>query len=245
MTKPQDYDIILESGVVAQLARASACRAEGREFESRQPRPCQLSCLKEVNQQKVDLKGILKRLKLSEQNISMILGALVIIVIGALIFNYFRGVGKREEAPETQPTPGEIQLIEEEGRLVPEGLPKTHQVQVGEHLWSIAEKYFGSGYNWVDIARENNLANPNRILVGQELVIPKSEVIEPVELPATGVKPSITGDKHTVQKSDSLWDIAVRAYGDGYQWTKIWHANENLVKNPDLIYPDQVLSLPQ
>ncbi len=192
----------------------------------------------------MDLKELLKKLKLSEQNISMVLGALVVIVIGVLIFNYFRGVGT-EVTPEEAPVPGEVKLIEEEGKLVPEGLPKTHTVQTGEHLWMIAKNYFGSGYNWVDIARENNLANPNRLLVGQELSIPKVEVIEPVELPVTGLEEAISGDKYIVEKSDNLWEIAVRAYGDGYQWTKIWQANENLVKNPDIIQPGQVLTLPR
>jgi nucleoid-associated protein YgaU len=192
----------------------------------------------------VDLKEILKKLKLSEQNISMVLGALVVIVIGILIFNYFRGVGK-EEAPVGEPAPGEIQLIEEEGRLVPEGLPKTHEVQKGEHLWMIAEKYFGSGYNWVDIAQENSLINPNSLLVGQSLVIPQAEVKKPVELPVTGIGEVISGNEYTVEKSDNLWEIAVRAYGDGYQWTKIWHANESFVKNPDIIQSGQVLSLPR
>lgn len=192
----------------------------------------------------MDLKEILKKLKLSEQNISMVLGALVVIVIGVLIFNYFRGVGQKVTTEEA-PVPGEVKLIEEEGKFVPEGLPKTHIVQEGEHLWMIAETYFGSGYNWVDIAQENNLTNPDRLLVGQELTIPKAEVIEPVELPITGLGEAISGDKYTVEKSDNLWEIAVRAYGDGYQWTEIWQANESLVKNPDIIQPGQVLTLPR
>lgn len=172
----------------------------------------------------------------------MVLGALVVVVIGVLIFNYFRGVGKKEEAPQVTPTPAEIQLVEEEGRLVPEGLPKTHKVEEGEHLWKIAETYYGSGYNWVDISQENELANPNMLLVGQELTIPKTEVREPVQ---PVVAQAITGNSYTVEKNDSLWNIAVRAYGDGYQWTKIWQANENQVKNPNIIEADQVLTIPR
>ena len=186
----------------------------------------------------------MKKLKLSEQNISMVLGALVVIVIGVLIFNYFRGVDQKVSTEE-ESAPGEIKLIEEEGRFVPEGLPKTHKVEKSENLWMIAEEYFGSGYNWVDIAQENKLVNPNRLLVGQELMIPKVEVIEPVELPVTGMGEAISGNEYAVEKSDNLWEIAVRAYGDGYQWTKIWQANENLVKNPDIIQPGQVLSIPR
>ena len=129
------------------------------------------------------LKKFLKIFKLNESTISTLLGALVIVVIGVLIFNYFRGVNQvEEEADFSIPTlEGEVSLVEEEGQLFPEALPQTHQVAEGEHLWKIAEKYYSSGYNWVDIARENNLNNPNAIAVGQELTIPKSPVIKTSE----------------------------------------------------------------
>lgn len=191
------------------------------------------------------LKEFLKRLRLSEQTISMALGALVIVVVGILIFNYFRGVGK-PGAPTEQPVqPGEVKLIEEEGKLVPEGLPTTHKVEKGEYLWAIAEKYFGSGYNWVDIARENNLQNPNRLLVNQELIIPKAEVRQPVstKIATSQFGEPITGTSYTVVKGDHLWGIAVRAYGDGYKWVEIAQANN--LKNPNLIHPGNILTLPR
>jgi len=185
------------------------------------------------------LKNFLKKIKLNESTISVILGAVVVIVIGALIFNYFRGVGKKEEGQPTQ-TVGEVKLIEEEGELKPEGLPITYKVQAGDNLWKIAEKYYTSGYNWVDVAKENNLVNANRLLVDQELVLPKVAVRKPAEKLA---EQTITGDKYTVVKGDSLWKIAVRAYGDGYQWVKI--ASENNLTNPDLIHPGNVLTIPR
>jgi len=190
----------------------------------------------------MNLKNILKKLKLSEQTISMFLGALVIVVIGVLVFNYFKGV---EKAPtsnfEPIPSPGEVKLIEEEGKLVPEGLPTTHKVEKGENLWEIAEKYYNSGYNWVNIARENNLKNPNFIFPGQELTIPKAEVIRPVQTTIFGKV--IEGTSYKVEKNDHLWGIAVRAYGDGYKWTEIAEANG--IENPNLIHPGKVLTLPR
>jgi len=187
------------------------------------------------------LKNFLKKIKLNESTISVILGAVVVIVIGALIFNYFRGVGKikTEEGQPTQ-TIGEVKLIEEEGELKPEGLPIAYQVQAGDNLWKIAEKFYSSGYNWVDIAKENNLVNANRLLVDQELVLPKVAVRQPVEKIA---EQQITGNKYTVVKGDNLWNIAVRAYQDGYQWVKIAH--ENNLANPNLIHPGNVLKLPR
>jgi len=188
------------------------------------------------------LKNFLKKIKLNESTISMILGALVVVVVGVLIFNYFKGVGKGKVTTPT-PTPGEVKLIEEEGKLVPEGLPTTYKVQKGDHLWKIAEKFYGSGYNWVDIAKENKIKNSNLLFVDQELTIPKTAVKQPAAKVTQNFGPAITGDSYTIVKGDSLWKIAVRAYGDGYQWVKI--ASENNLKSPNLIYPGNVLKLPR
>lgn len=193
----------------------------------------------------MNLKKILKKLKLSEQTISMFLGALVIVVIGVLLFNYFRGVGKKETAPTTT-SADTVKLVEEGGKMVPEGLPTTHKVIQGENLWTIAEKYYGSGYNWVDVAKANKLVNPNRLLVGQELNIPQTEVRKPAKTVKQGTTQSgeaITGSNYTVVKGDYLWNLAVRAYGDGFKWVEIAKANN--IARPNLIYPGTVLSIPR
>jgi nucleoid-associated protein YgaU len=49
---------------------------------------------------------------------------------------------------------------------------------------------------------------------------------------------------HTVVKGDSLSKIAKRVYGDAQQWRRIYDANRDIVSDPDLIYPGQVLKLP-
>lgn len=45
---------------------------------------------------------------------------------------------------------------------------------------------------------------------------------------------------------DCLWNIAgkIEIYGDPFQWSKIWQANKDIVRNPDIIHPGQVLTLP-
>lgn len=53
---------------------------------------------------------------------------------------------------------------------------------------------------------------------------------------------SITGGSYTVVKGDTLWDIAVRKYGDGYKWVAIAKANH--LANPNLIHPGNVFTLP-
>lgn len=153
----------------------------------------------------------------------MVLGTIVIVVVGVLVVNYFKDRGTT--------IPG----LSEERR--------THTVVAGETLWSIAEKYYGSGFNWVDISNANNLDNPGAIETGQKLTIPD---VTP-EL-ATAVKPAsetnaISGATYEVVRGDSLWKIAVRAYGDGYRWVEI--ARENNLVNPGLIHAGNILVLPR
>ena len=52
------------------------------------------------------------------------------------------------------------------------------------------------------------------------------------------------GQTYTVKKGDSLSKIAKRVYGDAQQWRKIHEANRDIIDNPDLIHPGQVLKLP-
>ena len=48
----------------------------------------------------------------------------------------------------------------------------------------------------------------------------------------------------TVQPGNSLWRIARKYYGKGIQYVEIFERNSHLIKDPDLIYPGQVFSLP-
>lgn len=47
-----------------------------------------------------------------------------------------------------------------------------YTVQKGDTLWAIAKRYYGDGNKYPQIARANNIANPNIIHVGQKLLIP-------------------------------------------------------------------------
>ena len=52
---------------------------------------------------------------------------------------------------------------------------------------------------------------------------------------------------YKVVKGDCLWNIAKKPkiYGDPFQWPTIYKANKNHIKDPDLIYPNQVFSIPR
>lgn len=51
---------------------------------------------------------------------------------------------------------------------------------------------------------------------------------------------------YTVVKGDHLWGIARKKehYGNGFAWPKIYNANRDQIKNPDLIYPKQTFKVP-
>jgi nucleoid-associated protein YgaU len=112
----------------------------------------------------MNLKNILKNLKLNENNISMLLGAAVIVVVGFLIVNYFKNLENGTTIPSSSTTADQTPATVK--------LPTNHTVSEGETLWSIAEKYYKSGYNWVDIQKANNLTNASVITKGQQLTIP-------------------------------------------------------------------------
>jgi nucleoid-associated protein YgaU len=47
-----------------------------------------------------------------------------------------------------------------------------------------------------------------------------------------------------VQPGNSLWRLARRTYGSGFEFVQIYRANSDQIRNPDLIYPGQIFTLP-
>lgn len=72
---------------------------------------------------------------------------------------------------------------------------------------------------------------------------PKATVTKP--RPAeTSPAPKQKAKTHKVVRGDTLWAIAKKFYGNGSQYPKIFNANKDKIKNPNLIYPGQVLTIP-
>lgn len=203
------------------------------------------------------IKNILKALRLNESLISTLLGVGVVVVVGALLFNYFSAKPSGQpsdldltdlEQTEKSDKTGSDNLKVEIGEA-PKGLPAAHKVQKGEHLWQIAEKYYGSGYNWTDIAAANNLKNADRLTEDMELTIPavgaKQQTRVESETKMATPAPSEKAGKYTTQAGDSLWSVAVSQYADGYQWPKVWEANKAKIgPNPDRLETGVELSIP-
>jgi len=62
----------------------------------------------------------------------------------------------------------------------------------------------------------------------------------PIAPPPTAPAPRT----YTVEKGDTLSKIAKHHYGDANKWRKIFDANTDILKDPDRIFPGQVLKIP-
>jgi len=49
---------------------------------------------------------------------------------------------------------------------------------------------------------------------------------------------------YEVVSGDSLSKIAKREYGNANEWKRIYEANQDILKDPDKIYPGQKLKIP-
>jgi len=68
-----------------------------------------------------------------------------------------------------------------------------------------------------------------------------------IELPFERARPDeivIRDGKVVVQPGNSLWRIARKAFGSGFQYTIIYEANQDQIRDPDLIYPGQIFEVP-
>ena len=198
-------------------------------------------------------------IKTNQSTLSLVLGALIVLIVGVLLFNYFNR--DKEELGPSQQTTDSMEDV------APENLPGKYTVKEGDTLFLIAENYYKDGYKYAEIAKENSLVNVDSIEVGQVLEIPRLEIAdtqadeiiattdaeivkveEEVEKATGGGDTTIWGPKieaneYTVVEGDWLSTIAARAYGDIMAYTKIAEANS--IKNPDLITPGMNLKLPR
>ncbi|MDP2720773.1 MAG: LysM peptidoglycan-binding domain-containing protein [bacterium] len=177
---------------------------------------------------------------------STIVSGIIAIVVIAGLFILFNALPAGQSGSKNEKQNQEQQKQEKETKKEKETkegndaqdskvtLPTKYTVTRGDHLWSIAARFYGTGYNWTILANANRLTNPDVIHAGNVLTIPKTQV---------------SGRSHTVVTGDTLWSIAQASYGSGFQWTKIADANPGKIGtlpdgNQGLITPGQILAIP-
>jgi len=208
--------------------------------------PRKINRTRRNTQVKKEQTGMLGKIKLVESYTSLILGAIVVLIIG-IFFISFAKVNRHEQASSTMmQTPKKWEELFQNSNT-----SSTYTVRPGDDLWTISVNYYDNGYRWVEIARLNKLENPGIIHAGNKLIMPPAAAKAPIEISGgasqttnTAIQNnSITGNTYTVVKGDNLWDIAVRAYGDGFRWPDIARANH--LANPSLIHPGNFFIIPR
>ncbi len=177
------------------------------------------------------MKDLLKTLKLNEDTLSNALTLLVLVLVGVLIFNYFKSVNKTSRqqttSANTEVTP-EAQAKLNVSQVVGQGLPAEYTIKKGDSLWKIAQQAYGSGYAWTKIyaANKAGIKNPGVISEGTRITLPNVQVQK---------------TEYTVAKGDNLWKIAKSTCGSGFVYQKI--ATDNNLANPRIIAPGQKLTI--
>lgn len=126
---------------------------------------------------------------------------------------------------------------------VPDGA-RLHSVRKDEYLIDISEKYYGTTSRWKVIADANPGVNPNRLVVGQKLVIPDAPGSS--SSTAGGGSSSTTvvaGGEYVIKSGDTLERIAQRTLGDGSKWRDIAKLNPGL--DPTRLMVGQKITLPK
>ena len=79
-----------------------------------------------------------------------------------------------------------------------------------------------------------------------EVVIIEEPLEEPVKKKSPFWKKKLPAT-YTVKKGECLWYIAgyPEIYGNPLEWPKIYKANRDMIRDPDFIYPGQVLRIPR
>ncbi len=162
-----------------------------------------------------------------ESYATLVLGAIIVIVLGLLIANFFtrrnQEIGTGEQTTQTQ-----------------EETTQEYKVAVGDSLSAISQKFYDSQEFWPVIARVNNVANPNLIFVDIALKIPpKSE--------AENIRAQLTQTTYQVEAGDTLFSISEKVYGDGSKWVVLDRANKigRLPNGNPLVYSGSTLVIPR
>lgn len=99
------------------------------------------------------------------------------------------------------------------------------------------------------ILRPKKQVAPGKYTLRVDEIDKDDKVIARIELPFSRAEPveaaATAGNAQVVvQPGNSLWRIARRSYGSGLEFTVIYQANKDQIRDPDLIYPGQVFKLP-
>ena len=201
--------------------------------------------------------------KSSESRAAIFVTGILVVIAIFLVFNYYQKTNNTEN--EIGQTTNESTNTEESESTSTENAKDTtnteetnaYIVKEGDTLWSIAENELKDPYRWTELKDLNEMTS-SEVEPGQMLILPsqttdstKTQEVAKKDTENTGEVLSDTTSKetpatYTVQAGDTLWDIDEKVYGNPYEWTKIFDANElgRLPNGNVLIHRGNVLVIP-
>ena len=120
--------------------------------------------------------------------------------------------------------------------VAPRAMGTDYRVASGDTLSSIAQSWFGREQDWPLILKANPDLNPDRLRIGQSIVLPpKTRGVRAVPAAprqesstASSARPS-PGTSYRIRSGDSLSRISQEAYGTAKYWERIYQANRSLI----------------
>ncbi len=152
------------------------------------------------------------------------------------LLSFFKGVGEKIfHKDEAAAAPAQAEAVE----------PVRAQALL-DHV-----KQLGLPYNSLTVKTKGDTVTITGSVKSQEdaekiaLAVGNVEGVSAVDNQLVVDEPAPEGKYYTVKSGDSLSKIAKEVYGDPMKYGIIFEANKPMLKDPDLIYPDQVLRIPQ
>lgn len=130
---------------------------------------------------------------------------------------------------------------------------RPYTVRDGDTFTSIAKAVYGSAKYYLQIEQANHDVNPNRLMPGQEIVLPELSAEARSVRAASGPfardednRPVNARTEYRVDAGDSLYRIATRVYGTSRMMDAIYDANRTAIgPNPERLRFGMILQLPR
>lgn len=115
--------------------------------------------------------------------------------------------------------------------LNPTAAKKIYKVQAGDTLMKIAFEVYGDVYAWRKIQKQ--LAD-GRGLASVQNLTPGTEI--QLDSPESVFARKQNGNPYQILTGDTLGKISNKIYGVPAHWQRLWKNNDDLIKNPNLIF---------